>query len=84
MKQEFNENPCEQKSSQVGNKASCENKKVNYIVVVPSLPMYCISYCEIAKVLKMHIPLQRTPNFGVLELLLPPDSHVCIMKKTFN
>lgn len=40
MKQEFNENPGEQKSSQVGTETSSENKSVNYIEVVPMLPTY--------------------------------------------
>lgn len=68
MNIEFIEIPGEQKGSLVGRETSKENKKVNYIEVVPSLPTYYISDCELTRVLKLHIPLQRTTNFGVLGL----------------
>ena len=40
MQLEINENPGEQKSSQVRSETSSKNKKVNYIEVVPMLPTY--------------------------------------------
>ena len=64
----FNENPGELNSSQVGSKTSRKMKSVNYIEVVPTLPTYCISRCEVARVLKLlFVPEEFNPVKIVIE-----------------
>ena len=61
---EINENPGEQNSSQVGSKTS----SVNYTEAVPTLPMYCISDCEITRVLKLlFVPEKNDPEKMIVE-----------------
>lgn len=68
MKLEIQENPGEQKSSQVGSKTSGEMKNVNYTEAVPTLPMYCISDCEITRVLKLlFVPEKFNPVKVIVE-----------------
>lgn len=62
MQLEKNENPGEQKSSQVGSKTSRKKSNVNYIEVVPSLPTYYMDEGEIGRVLKLlFVPEEPTP-----------------------
>ena len=68
MQLEKNENPGEQKSSQVGSKTSRKKSNVNYIEVVPSLPTYYMDEGEIGRVLKLlFVPEEPTPVKVVLE-----------------
>jgi len=68
MQLEKNENPGEQKSSQVGSKTSRKKSNVNYIEAVPSLPTYCPDEGEIGRVLKLlFVPEEPTPVKVVLE-----------------
>ena len=68
MQLEKNENPCEQKSNQVGSKTSRKKSNVNYIEVVPSRPLYCMNPLGIERVLKLLFdPEERTPLKMVIE-----------------
>ena len=68
MQLEKNENPGEQKSSQVESKTSRKKSNVNYIEVVPSLPTYYMDEGDIGRVLKLlFVPEEPTPVKVVLE-----------------
>ena len=70
MQLEKNENPGEQKSSQVGSKTSRKKSNVNYIEVVPSRPTYTGTGNELARVLKLLFdPEESIPVKMVVEYL---------------